>query len=452
MTGILGSQVLSRDRLAGRLRGAAAGSPALLVAQAGVFVVSTAATIALSQRNSVPDFAAFARWNTCYVLAYAATETWAILLLLGGEGDPGTAGGWLDPAVRALALLRGALVGGLCVIGAAWAFDGARLLVAAALGVLVAFATAWADVCRTAAIARGRVSGAAGADLVAGVVAAGGLLLLLHRPTGGGLDFLIFFAVLMGARAVGQSFPGGGRPRVARLVSLRRPLAVLWRRNYPYTAVVTLARNVDNVVVSAVFGPVALGLYARSFSLLIGPVVQLSTAIAPLAWRQLLRASPASRTDVAPASRTEVVDRWFRVLTVPAYGLVLVSTVGASRLVPIVLGPQWVPAVPAIGLLALCGAALLLQLPALWAAQTGDRGLRPWAFAACELLPLAALGACAPLGFHTALVTYTAVSLAATAALVMVGLGGRPTVRLGRLVALGGLPVLAVAIRLLGLS
>lgn len=420
-----------------RRRAGMSASAALLGAQLTLFGLSTAATIALSHRATVASFAAFARWNTVYVLAYAATETWSSMLLLDSRADPSTASG-----VRAVAVVRGGVVGLACLAGAAWGFDGPGFWWAGLLGLTAAVGTAWADVCRTDAIARSAVTGAAAADLAAAAVSAAVLLALLRTPTHGGLDFLIFFVGLIGSRAVAQSVVGGGTPGLRGLRSIRPALISVWRRNYPYTAVVTVARNVDNVVVSAIFGAMALGIYARAYSLLLAPVVQLSAAVAPLAWRQFLRAT-------GPAC-DRIADRWIFVLAGPAYLLVLLATVGAPRLVPVLLGPQWVPAIAPMRLLSLCGAALVLQLPALWAAQTGDRGVRPWVFAVCELIPVTMLAAASPWGFGGALRAYTAASLTTTAALLVGGLGGGAGRRGVRLLAVLGLPLTAGAARLLG--
>lgn len=420
-----------------RRRAGLSASAALLGAQLTLFGLSTAATVALSHRASVASFAAFARWNTVYVVAYAATETWSSMLLLDRRADVSTAG-----AVRAVALVRGGVVGLACVGGAGWGFDGSRFWSAVLLGLAAALGTAWADVCRTDSIARSAVGGAARADLAAAVVSAGVLVLLLRTPTRGGLDFLIFFVGLIGARALAQSVVGGGMPRLRQVQSIRRPLIGVWRRNYPYTAVVTLARNLDNVVVSSIFGAVALGVYARAYSLLLAPVVQLSSAVAPLAWRQFLRS--------AGAERDRIGDRWILALTGPAYLLVVLATVGAPRLVPVLLGPQWLPAVAPMRLLSLCGAALVLQLPALWAAQTGQQGIRPWVFAVCELAPVTVLAGSAPWGFTDALRAYTAASLTTTGALLVGALGGGARRRGMRLLAVVGLPVTAAAVRLFG--
>ena len=113
-----------------------------------------------------------------------------------------------------------------------------------------------------------------------------------------------------------------------------------------------MTRNFDNLLIGAILGPAALGIYSKAYGLLMLPIRQINGPIDGVALPGLCRLQ----------NDTEGFRRYF-LRAVEALGMlgipmVVFAMVDADRIVAIVLGPQWHEAVPifrALGPAALVG-------------------------------------------------------------------------------------------------
>lgn len=402
----------------------------LLVAQAVLFSGQVLGNLLLSRATGASSYADFAKWNTVFAVAYACTESWSGLAVLRAEGEDKVA-----TAARTVALARGCVVGAACVLGSIWAFTATARVAVVVAGAVGAVSLSLAEISRVVAIARGKSKHAALADIAAGICGVFILPILLSGPVSGATIVMYFcsFCLLRGVLQVGVS---GGRMSVIASRDVLILLTREWRRNYGYTVLVTSSRNVDNVIVNWAYGGLYLGIYARAYSLLLAPIMQVSAALSPLVQRQLFSASDDERVLICV--------RWTRLLAVPALALAGGTCLLAGAAVPAVLGPQWASAVGPVRLLSVCGAAILMQLPTLWLAQVSGGRPGPSLFATSSMFPVALLWLASPLGFDMALVGYTVFNVLVAGVLTCSTRGMTRTQVLRGVAPFAGLLILAI--------
>ena len=123
------------------------------------------------------------------------------------------------------------------------------------------------------------------------------------------------------------------------------------------TAVNYLFRNLDNLLIGAVWGPRELGLYSRAYSLVLLPLSQVQYPMNGIALPALSRLQ-----DDPDGFRAEFL-ALYRSVCGPALPIATVAAVLSGDAVAVLLGPQWADAVPVFRILAV---ATLLQ--PLWGA------------------------------------------------------------------------------------
>jgi len=112
------------------------------------------------------------------------------------------------------------------------------------------------------------------------------------------------------------------------------------------------ARNLDNVLIGRVWGPASLGLYAKTYALLMLPITQITGPIAAVAIPAL------SRLQDDPDAYKRYYYRAINVIAWITMPLVVTLATLSREVILIVLGEQWVGAAPIFKVLAF---AALLQ-------------------------------------------------------------------------------------------
>lgn len=130
----------------------------------------------------------------------------------------------------------------------------------------------------------------------------------------------------------------------------RRDLRDLWQFSWGlvgFTSVNYWARNLDNLLIGKVAGPLELGLYSRAYNLMLLPVSQVATSLA----RVLLPMLASARDDLPLMRR-----RWLRTAAASwtvGLPLGLGTAVCAPSIVLVLYGDQWAAAAPLLSVLAL---------------------------------------------------------------------------------------------------
>lgn len=236
------------------------------------------------------------------------------------------------------------------VVAVAW-----TLPVASAAGVL------------RARIVRDLMFGGVVAVDVASSVVSGGLAIVL-AASGAGVWSLVAQAwtnhviVLVGLFATAPWRP---RPRID--VAAAKDLLRFGSEVVGYEGTNFLARNVDNLIIGRLLGPVALGHYARAYELMLVPVRQLAWMLGRVMFPSLARAQ-SSPGDVTRLYLTAV--RIIALLAMPAMALL---TATAPDVVPLVFGPAWTPMVPIVQILAPVGALHSIVSTVGWIYQSTGR-------------------------------------------------------------------------------
>ena len=123
----------------------------------------------------------------------------------------------------------------------------------------------------------------------------------------------------------------------------------------------------DNIIVGVVAGKEQLGLYDRSYSLTIGPLNQLLAPVSRISIPLLSRVQ--DKPDLYKLSYWHVL-RIALALTMPA---MLFCVVMAKQLIPLMLGPKWLPAAPIFAWVCFGGIVAPLFSSAGWVFTTQNR-------------------------------------------------------------------------------
>jgi O-antigen/teichoic acid export membrane protein/ubiquinone/menaquinone biosynthesis C-methylase UbiE len=207
-----------------------------------------------------------------------------------------------------------------------------------------------------------------------GALAAGIIVAIVLAARGAGYWALVaMIAVQAATEMVLAWLLSAWRPGPARRGTGVRPMLAFGGFLSGTHFLVYIRRNLDNVLIGALWGGSALGLYSKAYALLMVPITQVSGPIKAVVVPALSRLC-----DDAERYRAFHYNAAFLVglVTVPAVGFVFVS---ARDLVAVVLGHQWHEAVPIFLALAPAGLVAALKDTAGWTfVSTGrtDRAFR----------------------------------------------------------------------------
>lgn len=100
------------------------------------------------------------------------------------------------------------------------------------------------------------------------------------------------------------------------------------------------ARNADNILIGWAWGPTAVGLYSKAYRLLLLPITQINGPILAVALPAL------SRLQAEPEKFRRYYLRAVQLAAAAVMPLVVLCALASADLVLLVLGPQWLEAVP----------------------------------------------------------------------------------------------------------
>lgn len=151
---------------------------------------------------------------------------------------------------------------------------------------------------------------------------------------------LTLILILIGAR---------WRPNLPRKAPGMKPLLRYGVDTLGVQLLTYVSSNLDNVLIGKFFGSGTLGLYSRASQLFRLPLQQVATPLTPVALPVL------SRLQTEPERFQEYARRAQLILAYGLGGVLFVLVAAAHPFVAVVLGKQWVGAVPILQILALGG-------------------------------------------------------------------------------------------------
>lgn len=122
------------------------------------------------------------------------------------------------------------------------------------------------------------------------------------------------------------------------------------------------ASNIDTMLIGARWNATSLGYYNRAFQLLTLPLSRLLTPLTNVAVPTLTR----MRSQASPTVMNVRFEQAQTLLALPVAGLFAVAAGSADSLIPLLLGPEWSPAVPLFQILAAGGALRALSHVTYW--------------------------------------------------------------------------------------
>ena len=134
-----------------------------------------------------------------------------------------------------------------------------------------------------------------------------------------------------------------------------------------YNLINFVGTNFDSILIGKLGGSVALGLYDRAFKLVGAPIWQISLPIARVAISLL------SRLHLSPDRYRQAFLQMLQVLLLATIPAVVFVAVAAHTLVPMLLGPAWLAAVPIVSALAIATAFAPLSISSYWLFVSQDR-------------------------------------------------------------------------------
>lgn len=367
--------------------GAARGALTLVAGSGGRFVAQTSAMIVVARVIGPTEYA----FAVLTVLVAGLTEILRTAVFGTAVSRAGDLPSRASSAVHTVAVLTGIGSGAVIAGGSgilATVLDLPSVTTVALLGLVPALSMLSAV--PTGLAARDlRFRGVALVETAAAVTAAG--LAIVVAVLGGGHVALVVQVVAVSAvsgvgllllRPVAVS-PGVLLGRRSALRDARQHLALSGHLSVA-TLLGFVARSTDRVVVSAVLGPAAGGVYAQASQLAALPVEQLAGPLQRVVVPVLARAH-------GDAERLRQVHR--TVLGVTGTLLLPLSAflaVVSGDLVHLVFGPEWSATGPVLAVLLAASAAQLVGLPAVWLLTASGRGSVQSRWAICSR-PLVAL-------------------------------------------------------------
>jgi PST family polysaccharide transporter len=169
--------------------------------------------------------------------------------------------------------------------------------------------------------------------------------------------------------AAARHAPWTPRWRGSRFRDLFHVGAGLWVLNLANFA----ARNVDNVLLGRLMGSEALGIYSRSFTLLLLPLLQVQVGLGPYGLRMF------AHHQGQPSELASRLMRLLGLIQSVSFPLAILMVVAAQPIVLIMFGSQWLGAVPLVRAFAVVGAMQAATTPVGWLALALGQGRRlPW--------------------------------------------------------------------------
>lgn len=110
-----------------------------------------------------------------------------------------------------------------------------------------------------------------------------------------------------------------------------------------------LRRNLDNVLIGAVWGAGSLGFYAKAYQLILLPIRQINAPLSAVAIPAL------SRLQTDPEGYRRFYRRFIECIAIAGLPLMVFALIKAKAIVQVVLGDQWMAAVPILIALAPAG-------------------------------------------------------------------------------------------------
>ena len=126
-------------------------------------------------------------------------------------------------------------------------------------------------------------------------------------------------------------------------------------------------RNADNLLVGRYIGSEALGYYSRAYSLMLIPVTRVTDVLGTVMWSALARI----QDDTVRVRR--IVLRSVSMIGLLNFPIVLGLFVVADQAIPLVVGDQWLPAIPAFRILAAVGLLQSISSISTWIFQSQGR-------------------------------------------------------------------------------
>lgn len=150
------------------------------------------------------------------------------------------------------------------------------------------------------------------------------------------------------------------RPSRAIVWSSAREMVSFGTNVTKFNIVNYLSRNVDNVLIARFWGSSSLGLYDRSYKLMMFPLVNINFPLSRVMLPVL------SRLIDEPERYRRAFLLALRVITLVSVPGVLAATLCSHELVPFLLGKRWAAAAPIFFWLGLAGLVQPIQHPAGW--------------------------------------------------------------------------------------
>lgn len=166
------------------------------------------------------------------------------------------------------------------------------------------------------------------------------------------------------------------------------------------------ARNIDNVAIGRVWGEAPLGLYSRAYNLMLAPIAQINGPVGTVAIPLL------SRLAADPARYRATFRRILEHVLLATQPGVVVLIVEAEAVVRLLLGADWLAAVPILQALAFAALTQPINNTTGWLfiSQGRSADLLRWGFRGAPL-HVAAIAAGLPWGAHGVAIAYAAVDV-----------------------------------------
>jgi len=223
-----------------------------------------------------------------------------------------------------------------------------------------------------------------GSMLLAALAAVASVLLGL------GYWSLVIMQLVMAATYTGSCWVAcAWRPSAPALDAEAIPMLHFGKNLTGFSIVNYFARNLDNVLIGRVWGPLQLGLYAKAYQMLLLPLSQLNAPMQAVALPALSRLKDDPERYRAAYLRAI---RLLGLLTMSITGYMLVT---ADWLIPLLLGPKWRPAVGMYRWLTITGFLQPIASSTGWLFMSQGRGadMFRWSFISTGLIVASILAA-----------------------------------------------------------
>jgi O-antigen/teichoic acid export membrane protein len=245
-------------------------------------------------------------------------------------------------------------------------------------------ATGWMAVPRGLLIQRGRFRAVAHVDVISYLVSYT-LAVFVALLTRSVWALYVQLAAVVTLRALQVWILSRWRPSFTIHGARLREQVEYARGIYVFNVLVFATRNVDNLIVGAALGTLALGVYSRAFSFLLAPLVQMQIALSGVAIRTF--ASYRANEELLRASFARFVER-IGLVTLPLGVLIAVTSIDV---VQVLFGSAWDDAVPLVRSFGIVAALQLVVAPNYWFLQASGQTALMRRMGAINIAPLLAV-------------------------------------------------------------